>query len=192
MKRSNGLGPRADLGNKDFFQSHLPSRLGFVRAKLLRDSMQLFTMRSKPGAASKVSLKELSQCIGMVKPADAVDPDSAAMEMPRAQMLAIASTGNLIVVVGAIKRCRPKYSFEIAEKSGMPFDPTSLELGYISIDAKYRGKRLSGRIVHKLLSGHEGALFATTSSERMKRTLAHAGFVQKGSAWEGRKEGRKN
>ncbi len=141
----------------------------------------------KAGAPSKVSLKDLSQCIGIVKAGDAVDPDSAAaVEMPRAQVLAIASAGNFIVGVGAIKRCRPEYSFEIAEKSGVPFDPNTSELGYISIDAKHRGQRLSGRIVQELLSGHEGALFATTSSERMKRTLAHAGFVQKGSEWEGR------
>jgi len=46
---------------------------------------------------------------------------------------------------------------------------------------------LSGRIVQKLLSSNAGALFATTSSERMKKTLAQAGFVQKGSEWEGRK-----
>ncbi len=141
----------------------------------------------KAGAPSKVSLKDLSQCIGIVKAGNAVDPDSATVEMHRAQVLAIASAGNLIVGVGAIKRLRPEYSFEIAEKSGVPFDPNTSELGYVSVDAKHRGQRLSGRIVQELLSGHEGALFATTSSERMKRTLAQAGFVQKGSEWAGGK-----
>ncbi len=41
--------------------------------------------------------------------------------------------------------------------------------------------------VAELLSHHEGSLFATTSDERMKKTLTKAGFVQSGLAWEGRK-----
>ena len=141
----------------------------------------------KAGAPNRISLRDLSQCMRIIKAGDAVDPDSSALEIPRAQVLAIASTGKLIVGVGAIKRPRPKYSLEIAERSGVPFDPNTPELGYVAVDKKHRGQRLSGRIVKELLSSFEGALFATTSSERMKKTLAQAGFVQKGSEWNGRK-----
>ena len=40
--------------------------------------------------------------------------------------------------------------------------------------------RLSSRIVAELTSKDVGQLFATTDSERMKKTLESAGFVQKG------------
>lgn len=142
------------------------------------------------GTPSQVSLKDLSRCIGLVKAGEAVDPDSAAVEIPRAQLLAIPSAGKLIVGVGAIKRRRPGYSLEIADRSGVSFDPNTSELGYVAVDPQNRGQRLSGRIVQELLSHHEGALFATTSSERMEKTLAHAGVVQMGSEWEGRKNQR--
>jgi hypothetical protein len=141
----------------------------------------------KARAPRQVSLRDLRQCIGIVKAGDAVDSESAAVEIPRAQVLALASTGNFIVGVGAIKRRRPEYASHIAERSGASFDLNAPELGYIAVDSKHQGHELSGRIVQELLSSHADALFATTSSERMKKTLAQAGFVQKGSEWEGRK-----
>jgi hypothetical protein len=138
-------------------------------------------------AASRFSLRDLNQCIRIVSAGDAVDPDSAAMEIPRAQVLALVSKGNLIVGVGAVKRQRREYASHIAERSGVSFDPNASELGYVAIDAKHQGQQLSGRIVRALLSSHQGVLFATTSSEPMKKTLARTGFVQKGRFWEGRR-----
>jgi len=79
----------------------------------------------KARAPRQVSLRDLRQCIGIVKAGDAVDPESAAVEIPRAQVLALASTGNFIVGVGAIKRRRPEYSSHIAERSGASFDPNA-------------------------------------------------------------------
>lgn len=143
-----------------------------------------YEIRSR--AASQFSLRDLSQSIKIVSAGDAVDPDSAAMEIPRAQVLALVSKGNLIVGVGAVKRQRREYASHIAERSGVSFDPNASELGYVAIDAKHQGQQLSGRIVRALLSSHQGVLFATTSSEPMKKTLTRTGFVQKGRFWEGR------
>ncbi len=136
---------------------------------------------------SRFSLRDLSQGIRIVSGGDAVDPDSVVVEMPRAQVLALASAGNLIVGVGAVKHRRPEYASHIAARSGVSFNPTASELGYVAIDAKHQGQHLSGRIVRELLASHQGLLFATTASERMKRTLAGAGFAQKGRYWEGRR-----
>ncbi len=136
---------------------------------------------------SRLSLRDLSRCIRIVSGGDAVDADSAAVEIPRARVLALASAGNLIVGIGAVKRRRPEYASHIADRSGVSFDPNASELGYVAIDAKHQGQQLSGRIVRELLSRHQGVLFATTSSERMKKTLARTGFVQKGRLWEGRR-----
>ncbi len=136
---------------------------------------------------SRLSLKELALCAAIVKRGDAVDPDSAQLELPRAKTLVIASTGKNIVGVGAIKRRRPAYALQTAESSGFSFNQDTQELGYVAIEREHQGQRLSGRIVAELLSRHEGSLFATTSDERMRKTLTRAGFVQKGLGWIGRK-----
>ena len=120
---------------------------------------------------------------------DAVDPDSAAVELPRSEILALASAGNLIVGVGAIKRRRPGYARQIAESSGVSFDPNTSELGYVAVDPEHRGQRLAERIVRELLASHAAPLFATTSSERMKRTLARVVFVERGHAYCGHCDG---
>jgi hypothetical protein len=53
-------------------------------------------------------------------------------------------------------------------------------------DPEHQGQRLSERIVGELLAKRDGALFATTSSERMKRTLTRVVFVERGRGWPGR------
>ena len=140
----------------------------------------------RANAPSKFSLRDLSLCIGLVRKGNAVDPASAAVKLPRSKILALALAGNLVIGVGAIKRRRPGYVRQIAEGSGVSFDPNTSELGYIAVDPEHRGQRLSERIVGELLAKHDGALFATTSSERMKRTLARVGFVERGHTWPGR------
>jgi ribosomal protein S18 acetylase RimI-like enzyme len=140
----------------------------------------------RASAPSKLPLRDLSHCTRIVRTGDAVDPDSAAVELPRSEILALASAGNLIIGVGAIKRRRPGYARQIAERSGVSFDPNTSELGYVAVDPEHRGQRLAERIVRELLAHHAAPLFATTSSERMKRTLARVGFVERGHAWPGR------
>ncbi len=98
----------------------------------------------KASTPSQFSLKNLSHCIGIVRTGDAVDPVAAALELPRAEILALASTGNLIVGVGAIKRRRPEYARQIAESSGVSFDPNTSELGYIAVDPEHRGSAIVG------------------------------------------------
>jgi predicted GNAT family N-acyltransferase len=136
---------------------------------------------------SRLSLKELAICAAIVKRGDAVDPDSAQSELPLAEVLAVASTGKEIVGVGAIKRSRREYALQIAESSGFSFSQDTQELGYVAVESGHRRQGLSGRILAELLSRHERSLFATTSDERMKKTLAKAGFEQKGLEWNGRK-----
>ena len=88
----------------------------------------------KSCSPSRLSLRDLGRCIRIVSAGDAVDPDSAALEIPRAQVLAVASAGNLIVGVGAVKHRRPEYASHIAARSGVSFDPTASELGYVAIE----------------------------------------------------------
>jgi len=132
---------------------------------------------------------DLGACIAIIQCGDAVDPESADEELGRSEVIAIAREGANIVGVGAIKRLRTGYASTIASsrKSGSSFDPNTSELGYVAVDAQHRNRGLSHRIVAELLSKHQGRLFATTSNEGVKKTLAGAGFVRKGREWRGQK-----
>ena len=134
-------------------------------------------------SAGDLSKAERVTCIAIVRSGEAVDPVTMRSDLPRARMLVLARNKNRILGVGAIKPVRRLYAAKVARRSAFPFDPDVPELGYVAVDTPHRGRRLSHRIVAELLSKHQGPLFATTSSEAMKRTLAKAGFVQKGCEW---------
>lgn len=138
-------------------------------------------------AAADLDEEDRAACVAIIKSGEAVDPESAEAELPRASVVAVARRAKQIVGVGAIKRIRPGYAFDKAYKSGVTFAPDTQELGYVAVDPAHQGKGLSHRIVAALLSKNDGPLFATTSSDRMKQTLAKSGFVQKGREWKGQK-----
>jgi GNAT superfamily N-acetyltransferase len=137
---------------------------------------------------NNLSNEVIEACANIIRQGGAVDPKSAKRELPLAEMVAIVRAGQEVVAAGAIKRQRPKYAADIAQKSGISFDRNMLELGYVSVEKSYHSQGLSHRIVTSLLTAlPDRSLFATTSSERMKDTLAKAGFVLEGSEWQGNK-----
>ncbi len=141
----------------------------------------------RASAPSKLSLRNLSHCTRIVRTGDAVDPDSAAVELPRSEILALALAGNLIIMESVRSSAGAQDTpARSAERSGVSFDPNTSELGYVAVDPEHRGRRLAERIVRELLANHVAPLFATTSSEPLKRTLARVGFVKRGHAWPGR------
>lgn len=134
---------------------------------------------------SELSPSERAECVRIVQQGSAVDPESAAYELPRSPLIAVLRVGTKIAGAGAVKRKRKKYALDIARKSRFPFDPERNELGYIAIDKKYRGKHLSHKILTALLSKYNQPLFATTDSKRMKSSLVEAGFKREGKGWRG-------
>lgn len=141
-------------------------------------------------APTDLSPDELRECLSLITDGCAVDPGTAAAELPRAMLIVLAVQRDHpnIVGLGAIKGQRPRYASSIAIKSGVPFDKNIHELGYVVVHQLHRGLGLSHKITAALLSGFpERPLFATTSHEGMKRTLRQAGFVPQGSEWPGRK-----
>lgn len=130
----------------------------------------------------------VSDCIRVITKGEAVDWQSATRELPLAHFVVIVYKDTQVVGVGAIKRERRKYGAKVSKQCGVDFPPETLELGYVAVDANHRGHGLSHRIAATLLSLHKDRLFATTYSERMKATLAKAGFVQKGTEWKGRRQ----
>jgi hypothetical protein len=139
-------------------------------------------------APSSLTEEEIAQCIDVLKKGDAVDLASAKRELPIASLLAVVRDRAAIVGVGAIKRERPGYAAKTARDSGVSFPLNTLELGYVAVLPDHQGNGLSHMIVDALLSQHQGRLFATTSSERMKKTLTGIGFLNKGNEWPGREK----
>jgi RimJ/RimL family protein N-acetyltransferase len=135
--------------------------------------------------AGGLSKAELAACIAIVRSGEAVAESAMQSGLPRARVLVLARKGTRIVGVGVIKPVRRVYTSRIATRSGEHLDADTPELGYVAVDAEHRGHRLSHRIVAALLARHEGPLFATTSNDRMKQTLAKCGFTRKGREWKG-------
>ncbi len=145
----------------------------------------VYKVTAIPG--DELSKGEFVACIAIIKSGRAVNLDSAAAELLKAPLVAIARSGDTIVGVGAVKRVRKGYALAIAGYSGTVFDSGTSELGYVAVDRDHWGHRLSHRIVAALMSQRRDAMFATTDSEPMKKTLARAGFTKKGHEWRGEK-----
>jgi predicted GNAT family N-acyltransferase len=129
----------------------------------------------------------MDECLSIIREGDAVDLRSARNGLPQAKLVAIAWEGEEIVGVGVVKQKRPTYAGKIAKRSGAPLNTNTNELGYVAVKESERGKKLSRKITEKLLSETSSdPLFATTSSNRMKKTLKNAGFIQQGREWTGK------
>ena len=139
-------------------------------------------MENKVG--KDLSPDEIKACLVVLKEGDAVDVKAAERELPRAVTVAVVRVGKDVVGIGAIKRQRPFYAKRIAgaKCSGFSFDPNMHELGYVAVRKANRGGQ-SGPIVDSLLRTFKGPLWATTFDDRMKSTLEHRDFVQRGKEW---------
>ena len=139
-------------------------------------------MQNKVG--KDLSPDEIKACVAVLKEGDAVDLKIAERELPHAVAVAIVQVGQDIVGVGVIKQQRTAYAKRIAsaKHSGFSFDPKMHELGYVAVLKANRGGQ-SGPIVDSLLQTFKGSLWATTFDDRMKSTLGHRGFVQRGKEW---------
>ncbi len=135
-------------------------------------------------SGSDLSPDEINAIVAVLKEGDAVDLKLAKAELHKAVMVAIVRVGEDVVGVGAIKQQRPHYARRIAGAghSGFSFETSTHELGYVAVLKAYQGNQ-SGPIVDSLLKTFNGPLWATTFSDRMKSTLEHRGFVQRGQEW---------
>jgi GNAT superfamily N-acetyltransferase len=138
-------------------------------------------------AIGGLSANDCRRCVELVAAGGAVTVNEA--KLRAATSFVLARSGNDIVGVGTIKRIRPQYAVDIADrnKSGYAFPPKTPELGYVAVDPEHRGKGLAHRIVAELLRDNPGSLFATTDHEAMKKTLATSGFEPRGREWLGRR-----
>jgi hypothetical protein len=97
---------------------------------------QGYVIKTPP--TKEVKPAEFAAYVAIVKTGAAVNWRSAKDELPRATVLAIAWKDKQIVCIGAVKHERVDYAADIAEKSGVPFPPETLELGYVAVAPEHR------------------------------------------------------
>lgn len=138
-------------------------------------------------AGARLSSVELVECLSLIGEGGAVDMDAAARELPHSIVVALIKAHGRIVATGAIKRSRPEYARQIAKRAGHSLDASALELGYVSVSRDCQGKGCARQMVQRLVAAvSTRPLFATTSNDRMKRTLGNIGFESQGSEWSGK------
>jgi predicted GNAT family N-acyltransferase len=91
-----------------------------------------------------------------------------------------------VVGLAALKTKRKVYSSRIGTLSMSSIGESAVELGYIAVCQSFRAKGLGSELLDKLLGKTEGPLFATTSSNTMKRMLRERGFRKTGKTWQGK------
>ena len=99
------------------------------------------------------------------------------------------TSSGKIVACGALKDNGPGYRATNFEFCGC--GPLRIRncrrLGYVVVDEDHTGNHLSRTMAEMIIAAAAGPLFATTDSDRMKRTLSRQGFKQAGGAWKGGK-----
>jgi hypothetical protein len=126
---------------------------------------------------------EIDTAIELVTTGAAVDTGRLRTNLLACAWIALASAGNDLAGVGAIKSDRRQYDVRIALKSEYDLPSECRELGYVSVLPKFQGNHLSTIIVGTLVQAYKGDLFATTFNPRMKHTLSKAGFLRLGCEW---------
>jgi hypothetical protein len=132
---------------------------------------------------AQLSEAEKLRCIELVQQGHAANAAVAAREIRLATALAVARKDGAIVAVGAIKRARD-YTATVAENADYPLPVDTPEMGYVSVDKPHRDKRLSSKVIEKLLDGHKGPIFASTSSDKIRKINTRLGFTKAGREWD--------
>ncbi|MGE3341789.1 MAG: hypothetical protein AB7L71_00015 [Vicinamibacterales bacterium] len=136
--------------------------------------------------AGELSADDLNECISILEEGKAVNIASARAELPIAPVVVLKRVGGEVVGLGAIKRQRPEYAASKALASRYDFDQNMHEIGYVAVRRAFGQRGFSGQIMAALLSAVSVQPFwATTSNKFMERTLAKAGFEQRGDPWNG-------
>ncbi len=116
-----------------------------------------------------------------------VNPSFARAGIERAQRLAFAFVGEHLAGVACLKLPLNSYKNRVFEKAKSSAHPNAFnaELGYVSVDPDFQGRRLSSKLTDALLNGSSPKVFATSAvgNSRMHATLERFGFRREGEAY---------
>lgn len=132
---------------------------------------------------SELTAAETRACVKLIVDGGAVGRTFVKQRFPDCVYVAVTRLGGKIVGVGVIKSGDHPHTATVARQSGVELSPGADELGYIAVQEEHQGQGISRDTIRALLSEHDGPLFATTWSARMRRTLVRVGFMQRGKKW---------
>jgi GNAT superfamily N-acetyltransferase len=134
----------------------------------------------------RLSAAESTQCINILRDGDAVDTVTAKRGLDVAIKIAVAKSGREIIGLAVLKTDRPAYASKIAASSGSSIKKGAIELGYVAVRSDFRKQGIAKSLLDALTSVANVPLFATTSSNTMKKMLHSNGFRKTGKTWEGK------
>jgi GNAT superfamily N-acetyltransferase len=134
----------------------------------------------------RLSAAESTQCIHILRDGGAVDTVSAKRGLDLANKIAVAKSGREIIGIAVLKADRPAYVSRIAASSGSSIKKGAIELGYVAVRSDSRKQGIAKSLLNALMSVADVSLFATTSSNAMKKMLHDKGFRKTGRTWEGK------
>ena len=134
---------------------------------------------------------ELEAFLQMALRSGEVGPNGLAGRIADARVLAFTYAGTTLAAIGAVKNPDRNYLATQFKKANADESAADypVELGWVHVDKKYQGQKLSRKVVDALLPFF-GTIncYATSkvSRDRMHATLRRFGFIQSGTAFPSR------
>lgn len=117
--------------------------------------------------------------------------DEILPRLRRTRMVTILREGDNGRVVGfaALKEPSRNYRLNKFAEAGVAIAgfENAPELGYVVIQADWRGQQLSGRLIKLIAQQLREPTFATTDNNTIRINLALSGFTRVGQDWQGNK-----
>ncbi|MCH7914906.1 MAG: GNAT family N-acetyltransferase [Deltaproteobacteria bacterium] len=138
-----------------------------------------------PDACSSDEIKDFLELVGQ---GEEVEPGGLAGRVRKAAALVFLHVDNQLAGVAALKNPNDGYRSSVFRKAATetPANEFPFEVGWVFILQRYRGKRLSRKLVEAALSRSEARpVFATSRADNkaMHRTLSACGFSREGTAY---------
>lgn len=135
---------------------------------------------------SQLTTAERDEFIAFVLKAGEVGAATLSNLVDQAVTLVTLRDGQTLIGTAGIKRPNEGYrrkQFVKAKVEGL-IDAYPLELGWVHVHSDHRDKQHSSELVKKALEAVPGrALYATTKSPKMERTLIRHGFAVQGDPY---------
>ncbi len=115
------------------------------------------------------------------------------MRIDDAHLLGFCFEGNTLVGIAALKRPNDGYRDDVFAKAKSSYDAASFnrEVGWAFTDDRYRKRGVCSKILRELMEASKDQdVFATSrvTNQGVHKMLGSLGFIQGGSAYQGRNE----
>lgn len=134
--------------------------------------------------------KQIGRIACAIAAGEEVDTDSLITRVRAAAWLAIVSVDGKPSGVGALKLPTLNHREQVTDRSGIDVSEYAVryELGWVVVDSRMRGRKLSRQIVSALLAkAGTAGVFCTVRADNLaiQKACAGYGFIEQGRRWHG-------